>query len=98
MTDVLEAPVVAPVHHTESDDHHGPTGFLKWITSTDHKVIGMSYTVTSVIMMVIGGIFAEIIRAQLSTPNGTQYQLRKRTSIPFSPARASANTCGSCPR
>ncbi len=81
MTDVLEAPVVAPVHHTESDDHHGPTGFLKWITSTDHKVIGMSYTVTSVIMMVIGGIFAEIIRAQLSTPNGTIVSLAQYNEL-----------------
>src|ERR1700739_2535033 len=71
MTDVLEAPVVAPGHHgPEGDDHHGPPGFLKGIPSTDHKVIGMSYTVTSVIMMIIGGIFAELIRAQLSTPNG----------------------------
>ena len=39
------------------------------MTSTDHKVIGMSYTVTSVIMMVIGGAFAEVIRAQLWTPD-----------------------------
>ena len=82
MTDVLEAPVVAPRRTTtESDEHHGPTGFLKWITSTDHKVIGMSYTVTSVIMMVIGGIFAEIIRAQLSTPNGTLVSLAQYNEL-----------------
>jgi cytochrome c oxidase subunit I len=54
---------------------------LKWITSTDHKVIGMSYTVTSVIMMVIGGIFAEIIRAQLSTPNGTIVSLAQYNEL-----------------
>src|SRR6202167_2717989 len=71
MTDVLEAPVVAGAHHgAEVDDHHGPTGFLKWITSTDHKVIGMSYTVTSIVMMIIGGGFAELICAQPWTPNG----------------------------
>jgi cytochrome c oxidase subunit 1 len=82
MTDVLEAPVAAGAHHgAEVDDHHGPTGFLKWITSTDHKVIGMSYTVTSVIMMIIGGIFAELIRAQLSTPNGTLVSLAQYNEL-----------------
>src|SRR6202167_469614 len=82
MTDVLEAPVVAGAHHgAEVDDHHGPTGFLKWITSTDHKVIGMSYTVTSIVMMIIGGIFAELIRAQLSTPNGTLVSLAQYNEL-----------------
>jgi cytochrome c oxidase subunit 1 len=82
MTDVLEAPVVAGAHHSpDVDDHHGPTGFLKWITSTDHKVIGMSYTVTSIVMMIIGGIFAELIRAQLSTPNGTLVSLAQYNEL-----------------
>ena len=65
MTEVLDLPVADDAHERVHEEHHGPTGILKWLTSTDHKVIGMSYTVTSVIMMVIGGIFAEIIRAQL---------------------------------
>ncbi len=68
MTDVLDPPVHAVEHHEEH--HDGPTGILKWLTSTDHKVIGLSYTVTSVVMMVIGGCFAELIRAQLWSPNG----------------------------
>ena len=29
-----------PVHGGHED--HGPTGILKWLTSTDHKVIGLS--------------------------------------------------------
>jgi cytochrome c oxidase subunit 1 len=41
------------------------------MTSTDHKVIGISYTVTSLTMMIIGGAFAEIIRAQLVSPTST---------------------------
>jgi cytochrome c oxidase subunit 1 len=56
-------------HHDGSHEHHGATGILNWLTSTDHKVIGMSYTVTSVIMLVIGGAFAMVIRAQLVAPN-----------------------------
>ena len=27
-------------------EEHGPTGILKWLTSTDHKVIGLSYMIT----------------------------------------------------
>ena len=75
MTDVLDPPIVPPIVlapiEPAHEQQHGPTGILKWITSTDHKVIGMSYTVTATIMMVIGGAFAEIIRAQLTSPNGT---------------------------
>jgi len=60
---------VAHVH--EQHEHHEPTGILKWLTSTDHKVIGLSYTITSVVMFVIGGFLAELIRVQLTSPNGT---------------------------
>ena len=34
-----------------SHEHHGATGILNWLTTTDHKIIGMSYTITSVVMM-----------------------------------------------
>ncbi|MHB8289212.1 MAG: cytochrome c oxidase subunit I [Acidimicrobiales bacterium] len=66
---VLERPpgpgdLPADVHHDE-----GPSGILKWLTSTDHKVIGKSYLITSFIFFVIGGAMALVIRAQLSSPN-----------------------------
>ena len=80
MTDVLDPPVVVE-HHDEHHEDHGPTGILKWITSTDHKVIGLSYTITSVIMMVIGGLFAEIIRAQLTTPNNSLVSLAQYNEL-----------------
>ncbi len=54
-----------------SHEHHGATGILNWLTTTDHKIIGMSYTITSVIMMLIGGALAEVIRIQLTTPTGS---------------------------
>jgi len=50
---------------------HGSTGLLKWLTSTDHKVIGVSYTVTSLVFFLIGGAFALLIRAQLAMPDST---------------------------
>src|SRR5919109_178825 len=40
-----------------------------WLTTTDHKLIGIMYMVTSMISFVIGGIFALVIRLQLAQPN-----------------------------
>jgi cytochrome c oxidase subunit I len=53
------------------EHHDEPHGFLKWITSTDHKVIGMSYMVTSLIMFYLAGIMAMFIRGQLLTPDSS---------------------------
>ena len=81
MTDLI-TPQVAHAddgHHQE--EHHGATGILKWMTSTDHKVIGLSYTITSVVMLIIGGLFAEIIRAQLASPNGTIVSLAQYNEL-----------------
>ncbi len=81
MTDVLDPPVHLEHHGEGHEEHHGPTGILNWLTSTDHKVIGLSYTVTAVIMLVIGGAFAEIIRAQLASPNGTLVSLAQYNEL-----------------
>ncbi len=83
MTDLITPPITIADddHHEEHLEHHGPTGILKWMTSTDHKVIGLSYTVTSVVMMLIGGLFAEIIRAQLASPNGTLVSLAQYNEL-----------------
>src|SRR5213080_1966732 len=40
-----------------------------WLTTTDHKLIGIMYMVTGVLSFVISGIFALIVRLQLSQPN-----------------------------
>ncbi|MDO5051380.1 MAG: cytochrome c oxidase subunit I [Pseudoclavibacter sp.] len=41
---------------------------VSWITSTDHKVIGYMYLISSVVWFCIGGVMALIIRAQLFEP------------------------------
>ncbi|MEB4613095.1 cytochrome c oxidase subunit I [Leucobacter sp. M11] len=41
---------------------------VTWITSTDHKVIGYLYLVTSFLFFLIGGLMALVIRAQLFAP------------------------------
>jgi cytochrome c oxidase subunit I len=55
----------------EPAELEGPRGLLKWLTSTDHKVIGMSYTITSVVMLLLGGVLAMLIRVQLSSPDSS---------------------------
>jgi len=42
------------------------TGLKRWLTTTDHKDIGILYLVTSLFMAVFGGSFAGLLRAQLS--------------------------------
>ncbi|MDR0360118.1 MAG: cytochrome c oxidase subunit I [bacterium] len=39
-----------------------------WLTTTDHKLIGIMYMVTGMLSFVVGGIFALIMRIQLSQP------------------------------
>ncbi|WP_228266705.1 aa3-type cytochrome oxidase subunit I [Ornithinimicrobium ciconiae] len=42
--------------------------FVSWITTTDHKVIGNLYFITTVAWFMFGGLLALIIRAELWTP------------------------------
>jgi cytochrome c oxidase subunit I len=40
-----------------------------WVTTVDHKRIGILYISTSLVFFLVGGIFALLMRAQLATPN-----------------------------
>jgi cytochrome c oxidase subunit 1 len=42
--------------------------FVKWVTTTDHKVIGNLYFITSFIFFLLGGLMALLIRAELMAP------------------------------
>jgi cytochrome c oxidase subunit I len=46
------------------------TGWKSWLTTVDHKRIGIMYGVTAMVFFAIGGLEALIIRAQLAQPNG----------------------------
>ncbi|QAB17933.1 cytochrome c oxidase subunit I [Leucobacter muris] len=41
---------------------------VSWLTSTDHKVIGYMYLISSFVWFLIGGLMALLIRAQLFAP------------------------------
>ncbi|MEU4574006.1 cytochrome c oxidase subunit I [Nonomuraea sp. NPDC023979] len=44
----------------------------KWLSSTDHKIIGHLYLITSFVFFLIGGIMALVMRAELAQP-GLQF-------------------------
>jgi cytochrome c oxidase subunit 1 len=46
-----------------------PHGWVKFITSTDHKQIGLNYMVTAFVFFCFSGILAELMRTQLIVPN-----------------------------
>src|SRR5512141_2367987 len=46
------------------------SGILEWVTTTDHKKIGVLYTVTGFAFFIIAGAFALLMRSQLAFPNG----------------------------
>jgi cytochrome c oxidase subunit 1 len=43
-------------------------GFWGWLTTTDHKRIGLRYIVTAIIFLSLGGILSLVMRVQLATP------------------------------
>ena len=46
-----------------------PRGLVKYITSTDHKQIGLNYIVTSLFAFLVAGAMAEAMRTQLIVPD-----------------------------
>ncbi|WP_135304556.1 cbb3-type cytochrome c oxidase subunit I [Haloarcula amylovorans] len=47
-----------------------PTGIIRWLTTVDHKDIGLLYGLYGIIAFSVGGIMAMAIRLQLVTPGG----------------------------
>jgi cytochrome c oxidase subunit 1 len=71
---VVTAPALRPVPQVTSHEVTVPRRtkrWVDWVTTTDHKKIGIMYLVTTFVFFVLGGIEALLMRAQLSVPNNT---------------------------
>ena len=61
-------PVGDPVPEGPSSDRPRATGLLAFLTTTDHKRIGLAYMVTAFAFFMVGGALALGMRAELSEP------------------------------
>ena len=71
MTLIEDRPTVSSHAHSAKKNTMGRT-IVKWMTSTDHKVIGNLYLISSFIFFMIAGLMAMVIRAELARP-GLQF-------------------------
>ena len=55
---------------TQLMTYTGEKGIWAWITTVDHKRIGLLYAVTALVFFITGGVEALLIRLQLAAPNG----------------------------
>ncbi|GJM36754.1 MAG: cytochrome c oxidase subunit 1 [Acidimicrobiales bacterium] len=49
----------------------GGNGWRDWLSTVDHKKIGIMYGVAAMFFFIVGGIEALLIRVQLAAPNGS---------------------------
>jgi cytochrome c oxidase subunit 1 len=54
--------------HSHDEHAHHPTGWRRYVYSTNHKDIGNMYLIFAIIAGIIGGIMSLIIRTELATP------------------------------
>jgi len=66
MTELAQLPPVVPAMPAELEPR---TGMLGWITSTDHKRIGLLTIATSLVLFLVFGAMALLMRTQLALPN-----------------------------
>ena len=56
----------------DEEDGHAHSGLprtvIGWLTTTDHKALGIAYIITAMIFLLIGGALAALIRAELAQP------------------------------
>jgi len=68
---ILDKPLVSGIRFAPARESRGRK-VIKWATTTDHKVIGNLYMVTSFTFFIIAGAMAMVIRAELAQP-GLQF-------------------------
>ncbi|AGP32867.1 cytochrome C oxidase subunit I [Sorangium cellulosum] len=61
----------APHGGHETDYIRAKSGIMSWLTTVDHKRIGLMYLVSTFIAFLMGGVFALVLRLELLTPKAT---------------------------
>src|ERR1700685_3248766 len=63
-------PVIAAIDETAAHQGRPPLNVVyEWLTTVDHKKIGLMYIVYALIFLVIAGFEATLMRIQLAVPN-----------------------------
>ena len=66
------ATYAAPVPQITADSvEREASGWTSWLTTTDHKRIGIMYMVTTFVFFCLGGVEALLMRLQLGAPNNS---------------------------
>jgi cytochrome c oxidase subunit 1 len=64
-------PMLSQRHEPEENYLTCSSGFLSWALTLDHKRIGVMYLVAVTVSMLLGGVFALLVRIELLTPGKT---------------------------
>jgi len=57
----------ATVHH-DAHEHHRPSGWVRWVYSTNHKDIGTLYLIFAIFSGIVGGFLSVMMRWELAEP------------------------------
>ena len=71
MTDAQTLVGTHPAAHVHGDYLDDPKGVWSWLTTVDHKRIGIMYLWSITFFMIVGGLFAMLIRIEHLTPGRT---------------------------
>ncbi len=71
MANVAISPYGVGSHHPENNYLKAARGIKSWMFTVDHKRIGVMYLWSVLLMFLIGGLFAMLIRLELLTPQKT---------------------------
>ena len=90
MTTLDERPVTA---EPPGQEPGRARGLLAFLTTADHKRVGISYMATAYVFYVVGGALALVVRTELAQP-GTQVVSQGRYNEMFSSKVADINNTG----